>query len=231
LGCAAPHLGQNDATIFITALQLGHTFVSGPPAGCFPHFGQESASPVIPVPQCIQYLFGGSVGGDGFFLIKKMAITTTITIIMITSTMIRVISDPPEDVVVVVVVVVLVVVGEVVAVVVGVVVVDVVVVGFVVVEEEVVVGVVVVVVVVVTVVVVGVVVVIGFTMIFNFTPVLADPSVALMNALCVPGARSLSIEIKAVVLMLPPTGGVSFESANVIDIPLGATENSDTVLL
>lgn len=228
MGCAAPHLGQNDATIFITALQLGHTFVSGPPAGCFPHFGQENASPVIPVPQCIQYLFGGSVGSDGFFLIKKMAIATTIKII-ITKTMISVISDPPEDVVVVTVVVVLVVMGEVVIVVVGVVVVDVV--GFVVVEEEVVVGVVVFVVVVVTVVVVGVVVATGFTTIFNFTPFLAEPSVALMNALWVPDARSLSTEIKAVVLMLPPTGGVSFESANVIEIPLGTTENSDTVLL
>ena len=86
--------------MFITEPQFGHTLVSGPPAGCFPHFGQDIASSGIPLPQCIQYLFaGGGGGGGGFFLNRKKAIAANTAIKIIAIITIVVVSIPPDGIV------------------------------------------------------------------------------------------------------------------------------------
>lgn len=70
--------------------------MSGPPAGCLPHFGQDIASSGIPLPQCIQYLFAGGGGGGGFFLNRKKATAANTAIRITAIIMIVVVSIPPD---------------------------------------------------------------------------------------------------------------------------------------
>jgi hypothetical protein len=150
--------------MLITAPQFGQVFVSGPPAGCLPHFGHDNALSAIAEPQCMQNLFGGGVGG--FFLIRKNAITITTIIAITAMTITNVISDSPDEVVVVLEVV-FVVVIEVVVWLVDVGVVEV--------------GVVVVVVVVVTVVVLGVVVVVVVVVVVDVVVVVVKAVTLMLN--------------------------------------------------
>lgn len=70
--------------------------MSGPPAGCLPHFGHDTASSGIALPQCIQYLFAGGGGGGGFFLNRKKANAANTAIKTTAIIMIVVVSIPPD---------------------------------------------------------------------------------------------------------------------------------------